>query len=185
MINVHPLWMFLVAGIYAISNNIYLSVFIISLLLSLAAILLVFYRVKDPLMIFLTGFLVCSSKAYMDYAGSGLENPLSYFLGILFVIKFMAFNEEKSDDNLVFVLFILGSLNFLSRYDTVLFFIPPLSMYYIHAGKINVSCRTSSWIVAGAWLARFSLSIMVLFFPMYFTPHKTLILQQRISFYRV
>ncbi len=126
MINVHPLWMFLVAGIYAISNNIYLSVFIISLLLSLAAILLVFYRVKDPLMIFLTGFLVCSSKAYMDYAGSGLENPLSYFLGILFVIKFMAFNEEKSDDNLVFVLFILGSLNFLSRYDTVLFFIPPL-----------------------------------------------------------
>lgn len=126
MVNVHPLWMFLVAGIFAISNNLYLSVFFISLLLSLAAVLIVFYKSKDSITMLMVGLLVCSSKAFMDYAGTGLENPLSYFLGLLFVVRFMAFYEKEPDDNSVFVLFLLGGLNFLTRYDTVLFFIPPL-----------------------------------------------------------
>jgi arabinofuranosyltransferase len=76
----HPLWMLLLSGVYYFSRHAYLTLIILSLLCSAAAVIWVAFGIfREDLQASLSLALLCVSMAFIEYATSGLENPLTYF----------------------------------------------------------------------------------------------------------
>src|SRR5262245_40681163 len=72
----HPLWMLLVSAVYAITGKMYFSVMALSFAASLATMYVVLFRlVKGTAARLLATALLISSKSFVDYTSSGLENP--------------------------------------------------------------------------------------------------------------
>ena len=113
----HPLWMFLLTLIYLPTRDAYLTALLASLLASFATLWLVDRRGGFAALGVLTLLL---SKAFMDYSASGLENPLTHLLLVLFFIAFI----EKPSSPLHLAL--LASLIALNRQDVILFVLPAL-----------------------------------------------------------
>ena len=120
----HPLWFFLLSGAIAFTNEMFLTTSILSILISVTAII---FLLRMELNLGKTEFtylspiyLLIFSFAFCDYITSGLENPLSYLLTSL--LLFMLF-QENLRKNLQFIFFILALL-VLNRFDYVVLFSP-------------------------------------------------------------
>lgn len=119
----HPLWMFVIAGTTFFIKNIYVSTTLLGFVFSLFTVYLIVTKVSISksngiLAILTMGF----SKAYIDYSTSGLENPLSYFLFILFLIAY--YKNIKLDKKNIFKLSFIASLIMLNRLDLSLILFP-------------------------------------------------------------
>ena len=70
-----------------------------------------------------------TSKAFMDYSSSGLENPLSHLLVALFYARLARGDRALAELSRPEVcwLFFIGALAFVNRMDTVLFYAPALA----------------------------------------------------------
>lgn len=126
----HPLWMFLVAGAYAIARDFYYAAQALSILLTIGTLALLFGALaRSPLHVLLAACFLCFSRAFVDYSTSGLENALSHFLFALFAAAFFRFHTEDSGPlsaRRVAILFFLASLAMLNRLDAILLYIPAL-----------------------------------------------------------
>ncbi|RJP52554.1 MAG: hypothetical protein C4583_06490 [Anaerolineaceae bacterium] len=121
----HPLWIFLLTALYLPTRNAYLTVILASFLASFPTFWLVARRDGFATLGVLTLLL---SKAFMDYSASGLENPLTHLLLVLF---FIAFIEKKSSPlSLAF----LASFLALNRQDAILFVVPALMYSSLRGG---------------------------------------------------
>lgn len=133
----HPLWMFLLSILYFVqfkvlglgSNaGLYFLAVILSIVLSCmtAYIMLTSRAVNERLevKIFL-GIAILFSKAFIDYSTSGLENPLTHILLIVFLWRFL--NKKGS----FFELVLISSLLALNRLDAILFALPVLIFMFI------------------------------------------------------
>jgi len=84
--------------------------------------------------------LACSilafSRAFIDYSTSGLENPLSHFIIILFFIKFFQSSEIKDDKHLL-LLSLIASFGLINRMDLFLVFLPPLLIELLNFGNFK------------------------------------------------
>src|SRR5262249_52559542 len=70
-----------------------------------------------------------ASKACVDYASSGLENPLSYAIGAVFLAVFLpAAGAGAVGQRHLAVLGLLVSMAFLNRPDSVLLYAPALAL---------------------------------------------------------
>ena len=128
----HPLWMFLMSLCYLLTSELFYTSIALSFVLC-AALVVVVYRQhahsdafwKAPLLL----VLLLTSKAFMDYSSSGLENPLSHILVALFYSRLAAGDRPLAElrRGEVCWLFFLGSLAFVNRMDTVLFYAPALA----------------------------------------------------------
>ncbi len=138
----HPLWMFLISIIYSIerlfsphsANALFYITIFISIILSCIALYLLLSRIGSAsiLSTCLTLFLLALSNAYIDYSSSGLENPLTHFLLVLFILFFFA-----QPQNLL-GLTVLSALIGLNRLDTILLTLPVLSYcWWIHPKRIE------------------------------------------------
>ncbi|TGL63596.1 hypothetical protein [Leptospira sarikeiensis] len=67
-----------------------------------------------------------SSRSFVDYTYSGLENSLNYFLAAIFFYHY--FKEEESERSKLPVLVLIASVGLVSRIDFVLIFILPISL---------------------------------------------------------
>ena len=114
----HPLWMFLFVTVYAPTRDAYLTARLISVIASLLTFWLVARRDGFA---WLGAAILLFSKAFADYSASGLENPLTHLLLVLFFIFFI---EKPSSP---FRLALLASLIALNRLDAILFVLPPLT----------------------------------------------------------
>jgi arabinofuranosyltransferase len=121
----HPLWMLLVSAVVFLTRESFFSVIILSLLVSLVVAVLLARRIAPSPREAALG-LVCllSSKAFVDYSSSGLENPLTHLLLIVFLAGY--FTEERTRNRLLF-LALIASLAAVNRLDTILLYIPPLA----------------------------------------------------------
>jgi arabinofuranosyltransferase len=120
----HPLWMFALTLLYLPTRSAYGTALLASFLASFATLYLVARRGG------FAAFGVCAlllSKAFMDYSASGLENPLTHVLLVLFFIAFI----EKSSSPLY--LAFLAALIALNRQDAILFTLP--AFVYIVAAQ--------------------------------------------------
>jgi len=133
----HPMWMFMVAGGAFFSSEFHFTVIAVSLLCSLGVLAFsgwffspgasrgqVVQGWKMPLFV----LLLCSSKAYIDFSTSGLENPLSHLLAALFVVRLLQLLEREgplSESNLL-GLYLIASISGFNRLDTVLLYAPSL-----------------------------------------------------------
>ena len=129
----HPLWMFILSAFYFITREIYFTSIIVSILISIGAVLLLFYKLSNSITntIFISLILIFS-KAFIDYSTSGLENPLTHLLIVVFFILY--FNDERRGNKL-FNLSLIASLAVLNRMDTILIFLPALIVIYFRDNK--------------------------------------------------
>lgn len=120
----HPLWVLILIPSIAIGGHAYFTVLTISVLLSLGTVILFAFKFNRSTMATCIGLVALSlSDAFIDYSTSGLENPLTYFLFIIFVYFFL---EKKLNLRNFLFLSILAGLAVFNRMDTILFYMPAL-----------------------------------------------------------
>jgi len=118
----HPLWLFLMLPFYYEIRCEYLIALALNILLSFSAVYLLYKSCKDKIICAIIIILLSLSKGFIDYSTSGLENSLSYFLIILFLVVFYNYNKEEYKK--IFYLSLLTSLGILTRQDLILIFAP-------------------------------------------------------------
>ena len=138
-VSTHPLWMLLISFFYYITSDVFYTTILLSLILCFASILIVFYMLRNypfwtPTLLIL---LLISSKAFIDFTSSGLENPLLYFWVALFC--YFIFSKERhlyelSQIEIIYLLLII-SLSFITRQDIVLLFLPAIVYILIQNAK--------------------------------------------------
>lgn len=119
----HPLWMFLHSALYAVTGDVYFTTLALSIILSATAFSLLVFRA--PVSLWggaLAGVLLVSSKSFVEYSTSGLENPLTHFLLVVFALVW--FRDPESPD--LFSLSLIAALACLNRPDALLLYLPAL-----------------------------------------------------------
>jgi arabinofuranosyltransferase len=121
----HPLWMMILIPFYVLIRNPFFTLYAAGFIFSAATVFFLLYKVSPsswitPIIV----TLLLASKAFMDYSTSGLENPLSHLLALLFIWIFLF--REGNGNRRVFLLTLIVSLSMLNRLDTVLLFLPAM-----------------------------------------------------------
>ncbi|ABJ75172.1 hypothetical protein [Leptospira borgpetersenii] len=128
----HPLWLFLLVPTQWIVQDISASAYILSyacgiLFLSVYCLTLLKFRYGLGL-IFISLLTFFSSRIFIDYNTSGLENPLSFLLLLLFEIKFYSLYLNGKPNNTTadsLEIGLLAGLLLLTRLDLILFLVAP------------------------------------------------------------
>jgi arabinofuranosyltransferase len=129
----HPLWMFIISAFYFITREIYFTSITISILISIGTVLLLFYKLSNSITnTILLSLILIFSKAFIDYSTSGLENPLTH---LLIVVFFILYFKDKGKGNKLFNLSLIASLAVLNRMDIILIFLPALLVIYFRGNK--------------------------------------------------
>lgn len=126
----HPLWMFSISFAYFIErliipslpNALFFVTAILSILFSALTMFLLLTRISKPriLSIGLTVLTLTLSNSFIDYSTSGLENPLTHFLLVVFIILYFA-----ESPNLLHLSFV-SSLIMLNRIDAFALIAPAI-----------------------------------------------------------
>ncbi len=120
----HPLWLFVLTIFYIPFRQIYPIAMIVSLLCSVGAVSWMAFKILRPAAMAAVGVLVLTlSDAFIDYSTSGLENPLSF---LLLVIFFYIFFEREIGIRSLFYLALTVSLVLINRMDVILLCFPAL-----------------------------------------------------------
>lgn len=120
----HPLWLLLVSVPYAFTREPYYTVVFLSVLVSLAAVLVLVFGLNVGRRGALLALVVLTlSGAYVDYSTSGLENALSHLLLVVFLAVFL---RQPSSGRKLFRLSFVAALGVVNRMDTGLLFLPVL-----------------------------------------------------------
>ncbi|EMO33472.1 putative membrane protein [Leptospira santarosai str. HAI821] len=131
----HPLWLFLLIPTQWIVQDISISAYVLSyacgiLFLSYYCFALLKFRHGFGLILMSVSALF-SSRIFVDYNTSGLENPLSFLLLLLFEIKFYSLylnGEPKNTKIDSFEIGLLAGFLLLTRLDLILFLVIPLGV---------------------------------------------------------
>jgi arabinofuranosyltransferase len=125
----HPLWFFIISLLYFFTHEIYFTVLILSIVISVGTLYLLArsMAVSDAAAA-LCIFLLTLSKAFMDFSTSGLENALSH---LILVIFFLFFFKWKLNPRRIFFLSLIASLGIVNRMDLGVVFLPALLYVFI------------------------------------------------------
>ena len=132
----HPLWFFVVSAVYFFTDEIYFSVLVLSMALSITACLIVPWSVfRSQQARFLWFACVLSSKVLIDFSTSGLETPLSLLLVSVIMASLVAHRGGSAAKLGVLA---CGLLCF-NRLDTVLLIAPILGFFlWVHRRRREV-----------------------------------------------
>lgn len=158
----HPLWMFALSALYFVTREH----FIVPLVFSFALLLLMIFYVRKRFAsdaawkIFLFVGLLVVSKAFFDYTSSGLENPLTHLLVVVFYGMWLLDPVEDPEARLKRYprLLLVAALAFFNRIDTLLMFMPALTWETIALARVSGPRRVIKPFVLGTlpatgWLA--------------------------------
>ena len=133
----HPTWFFVISFITYVTGEYFYSIIFSSILLSMIAILIIFYYayLNKKISAAIIGIsLLVFSKSFVDYTTSGLENPLSYLLFSILIFFLLSKNSfSKNNLNLIYLLMVLI---FLNRMDYALILLP-ITIYLFLEYKIK------------------------------------------------
>lgn len=133
----HPLWMLLLAAVHLVTREAYYTVLAVSILISGVTAWWLATRVAaSPAGALLAILALALSKAFVDYSTSGLENPLTFLLLVLFVSFCLPAPQAGTDpqrqppdhdrDRLPLALALIAGLVATNRMDTLLIVLPAL-----------------------------------------------------------
>lgn len=119
-----PLWLFVILPFYAITREMFLTVIVLSMVVSFAAVFLIvkYLRSSNAAALAVLAALL-SSRAFIDYTTSGLENSLSYLVAAGFCVCLL---RTVSNQKRFRYLTLIGSLAAFNRLDLVLIFGPAI-----------------------------------------------------------
>lgn len=139
----HPLWMLLLSGLYALTREIHYVCILISVVFSVATVLFFSARVAVAAFPALIGVAIFTlSKAFVDYSTSGLENPLTHLLLMLFLFVYLT---RTTNRRTLLCLSLLAGLLTLNRMDTILLVLPALAVVLYQLRSL----RSLALVVAG------------------------------------
>jgi arabinofuranosyltransferase len=121
-----PLYVFLTIAVTWLTGSAYWSATIVSLLLTMAAYFVLMYK-RDGSAIVIGTAILLSSRAFMDFSVSGLENPATHLGIAAFCYAYL-----KKRDPLILTL--IASLTAVNRLDSILLFLPALLVTYYREG---------------------------------------------------
>src|SRR5688500_5056818 len=81
----NPLWMFLMAAVAGITGEFYYTAMAVSFVVCLVMLSVIWRWLARPVDAWLAVALLASSKSFIDYTSSGLENALGYLLLTVFM----------------------------------------------------------------------------------------------------
>ena len=135
-----PLLTLIEAFVFLFTDSADVCGLLIGLLFSGAAAWVLFFRIcPSPLSAFCMLGLMVSSRCFLSFTTSGLENPLLFFFGVLFFDIYHR-NEILSKWHL-FALALLMSFLAMARTDSVLIFIPMAVWAYLMRTKVSFPVR--------------------------------------------
>ncbi len=135
----HPLWFLIQAAANFVFNlwksnpfgqgqMYFLNVFM-SITISILMAMVFAFKLASSTKGAILGLLVFSvSKAFIDYSTSGLENPLTHFILLLFILVYLI--QKDNLQRSVFLLALLVALGGVDRLDTLLFYFPALFLLF-------------------------------------------------------
>lgn len=130
-----PLLTLLQAGVFLFTDSADICGLLLGLLFSGAAAWILFFRIcTRPAMVFCSLGILVSSRCFMSFTTSGLENSLLFFLGAVFFDAY--FRRLEFIRRHLFFLAVLMSLLAMSRTDSVLLFIPMAVWAYLGRTKV-------------------------------------------------
>lgn len=169
----HPLWMFALSGVYLATNvmsglldgsplsgapqagyltEFYATAQLFGVLVSAAAVtMLAIVHARAAFAALLAVVLLALSRAFVDYSTSGLENPLTHLLLVIFVLIYFG---QQAGPKRIFLLSLVAALGTLNRMDTLLLYAPAL-LAALAGGGLWRSWR--AWCCAGAGFLPFVL----------------------------
>ena len=122
----HPLWLLVLSAVYFFTREAFYTPIVFSMLCSGAAVLIgLGGRSAGALPAVAVVACLISSKAFVDYTTSGLENPLSYLLIALWMRLYLERVRSGSREGGT-ALVTVASLMFVNRMDSVLLVLPAL-----------------------------------------------------------
>ena len=154
-----PLHAWLSAGLFFVTGHTVLSNKIVSLVLLTVSALLVWSRYRDQLHLQVLALILLFPPCVLLWTYGGLETPLLLFLVTIAVI--LAKRQLSFSRNLLCVVFFLAGLAFLTRYDSILFFLP-LTLF-----AVSKSRSIKDVVIASAAAAILPLSWLVVSFFYY------------------
>jgi len=120
----HPLWLGVFTPIYAITGEPYYTSLALCALLTIAAVfVLTRLAARDEWPILVAFAALLSSKAFVDFSTSGLENALSHLVLVTFL--WLWWNEPQGERR-IRRLSLVAALCMLNRTDLALLVMPPL-----------------------------------------------------------
>jgi arabinofuranosyltransferase len=126
----HPLWFLLLSLISLVSPNPMAAAFICSITLSLGVLCYLIWRVGSNVWAAIFGAsLLLLSKSYVDFSTSGLENPLSHLLILLFYTQaneLARATNARQIHHRQLVLYVICALLILTRQDLLIMALPIL-----------------------------------------------------------
>lgn len=154
----HPLWALVLCVPYAIFGEGYFSTLALSVVLSVGvvAVLWVAWRL-EPWRVLVASAMLVSSKAFVDYSTSGLENPLTHLFAALFFTRLFSLGrrDDAAPERSLPTFVLLASLAYVNRADTILAYAPALvwlSWRSLPVGRLRL---LRSWLLgtlpATAW----------------------------------
>ena len=137
----HPLWMWLIVALHAVTHEFFYTVITLSYVICLAAVLLLGKVAKRWWSTHLLIVVLCASKAFIDFTSSGLENCLSYLIAAGFFGCLLKYDRPFDTYSLgqIMITTAIASLAFINRQDTVLLYAPVLALLML------VAIRRDRW----------------------------------------
>ncbi len=135
----HPLWMLSLAAVYfsmykVLGITFWAQLYYIALFLgiffSIGTMAVLVSRIaRSTFAALLGGTILILSKAFVDYSTSGLENPLTHFILVVFLYLYFRWIDEM-DARRMTLLSLTAALMVLNRPDTVLLVLPALAYLF-------------------------------------------------------
>jgi len=129
----HPLWFGLLSVVAATGPNVFHVALGLGILTSLLVLVTVLRIAITPWHGLAAGLILLFSRASLDYATSGLENPLSHLLLLLLVLVGTAAVDPAARGRRLAVVPVLVALLYLTRPDLVLLAVPFAGYVWLRA----------------------------------------------------
>jgi arabinofuranosyltransferase len=125
----HPLWFLTWVGVGSLVDEWVISIVVVSIVCSTGAVAIVMWQARRVLVALIAGILILSSNAFLEYATSGLENPISYLLvGLVVLLLRRDRNRGQSANGALFSGLAVAGLG-LTRLDLLIMIAPMLCLW--------------------------------------------------------
>jgi arabinofuranosyltransferase len=120
----HPLWLFILTPVYALTREVVLSTAVVSAVCTLGTVIVIYKSgvYRSSLNASILVLLLFLTDTFPTYSSSGFENPLNHLLACLFSVLVLQGSLTRSP----FSVALVAALGMVTRLDTALFYLPVL-----------------------------------------------------------
>ena len=120
----HPFWMLILSVAGFATREAFFTTIMVSISVAGSAVVLFAWRIAQTRSAAILGLIILIfSRAFIDYSTSGLENPLSHLLVMIFMLIYL---KPEQTRRTLLGLCLTTALLMLSRLDLLLIALPPL-----------------------------------------------------------